>query len=97
MKKYLWVLALALVISALSAGSVAADSSHKLQDQAFLNALAQQVKAPVSPVFVLSDNPLPGPPAVCSFCTTDTDCWATCPGGEGSSYCDRIRHKCLPF
>jgi hypothetical protein len=95
MKKYLRVLAFAMVISTLSAGSIAADSSHAQQDQAFLNSLAQQVKAPVSPVLVLSENPLPAPPSVCLSCNTDTQCWATCPGGAGSSYC--YRHKCLPF
>ena len=98
MKKYLWVMALALVFSAAFAGTVAAESSHAQQDQAFLSGLAQQTQAPMSPVLA-SAPPAASPLSLCSttYCTWDSDCWAACPGGDGSSYCDRLRHKCLPY
>jgi hypothetical protein len=93
MKKYLWVVA--LVISSLFAGSVAADSSHAQQDQAFLKELAQQVKVPMLPMSVAPEQdhlPLPSP-ALCNqvSCTANFQCQAPCPGG---GYCDRFLKKC---
>jgi hypothetical protein len=94
MKKYLWILALALVISSRFAGSLAADSSHARQDQAFLDGLAQQARAPMSAVLV----PAPSVKSLCSVtrCNSNPTCWAVCPGGAGSSYCDVVQHKCFP-
>jgi hypothetical protein len=95
MKKYLWVMALALVLSAAFAGTAAAESSHAQQDQAFLQGLTQQAQAPMS---LAAAPPQILPLSFCSgYCTGAADCWAVCPGGPGSSYCDRFRHQCLPY
>jgi hypothetical protein len=32
-----------------------------------------------------------------TWCNFDSDCYAACPGGEGSSYCNRLQHKCYPY
>jgi hypothetical protein len=98
MKKYLWVLALALVISALSASSLAAESSHAQQDQAFLSSLAQQVLTPVSLVLAAAPPALLAPPANCINlnCAVDSNCWPYC-GGPDAVYCDRARHVCIPY
>ena len=100
MKKYLWVLALALVISSLSAGSVSADSSHQQQDQAFLSSLAHQaLLSPAAPVPAAAPPPELAPPASCVnlACEKDSDCWPYC-GGEGSSYCSWGAYKrCVPY
>ena len=32
-----------------------------------------------------------------TYCNIDTDCWAACPGGAGSSYCYRAQHECYPY
>jgi hypothetical protein len=100
MKKYLWLVV--LVLASSFAGSVAADTAHVQQDQAFLHQLVQSispVQVPMSPV--LADSPAPfAPPAVyCSgfYCNTDTDCWTHCIGGEGASYCNRALHDCYPY
>jgi hypothetical protein len=91
MKKYPWV-ALVLVISSLFAGSVAADSSHAQQDQAFLQELAQQAKLPMSVAPEQDQLPLPSP-ALCNqvSCTANFQCQTPCPGG---GYCDRFLKKC---
>ena len=99
MKKYLWVLALALVISSLSAGSLAADSSHAQQDQAFLGELSQSI-SPAAPVLTAAPPAVLAPPAagcVNLGCAKDSDCWPYC-GGEGSSYCSHnFIRKCVPY
>lgn len=92
MKKYLWVVA--LVLSSLFAGSVAADSSHAQQDQAFLQELAQQAKLPMSVAVAPEQDQLPLPTlALCNqvSCTANYQCQTPCPGG---GYCDRFTKKC---
>jgi hypothetical protein len=93
MKKYLWVVAL-VVLSSLFAGSVAADSSHAQQDQAFLQQLAQPAKAPMT-VFASPEQEQPpvAAPALCNqvSCTANFQCQTPCPGG---GYCDRFLKKC---
>ncbi|MDP9122730.1 MAG: hypothetical protein M3O15_15395 [Acidobacteriota bacterium] len=93
MKKNLWVMV--LVLSSLFAGTVAAESSRSQQDQVFFNQLVQQAKAPMSAVLV----PAPSVKSLCSVtrCNSSSTCWAVCPGGVGSSYCDVRQHECYPF
>lgn len=94
MKKYPWVLA--LLLSSLFVGSVAADSSHAQQDQAFLQQLSQQAQAPASPV--------PGEAPVFAAvhgscirlnCRVDSDCWPYC-GGPDAVFCNSL-HFCNPY
>jgi hypothetical protein len=95
MKKYLWVVVLAL--SSLSAGTVAADNSHAQQDQVFLDELAQQAKAaPMSPVLAESPSPF-APLSVCNGagCNSTRDCNIAC-GEPGLAYCD-ASHQCRPL
>lgn len=95
MKKYLWGVALTLVISSISAGNLAADPSLTQQDQAFLNSLAQQV-APASPDLT-PPKPLPAGSCINLHCGQDSDCWPHC-GGEGNSYCSNtFIRKCVPY
>lgn len=96
MKKVLWVLVLALMVSSLFAGSLMADTSHAQQDQAFLSSLAQ---TPISPVLAAAPPEVLAPPASCInlACSKDSDCWPYC-GGEGSSYCSHnFIRKCVPY
>jgi len=92
MKKYLWVMAL-VVLSSWFAGSVAADSSHAQQDQAFLQQLAQPA-APM-PVFVSPEQEQPpiAAPALCNqvSCTANFQCQTPCPG---CGYCDPSTRRC---
>lgn len=95
MKKYLGVLALALVVSSIPAVSFAADSSCTQQD-AFLVSLAQQEQEPTLPF--LADAPPPVLPAGSCInlnCWRDSDCWPHC-GGEFGSYCSST-HWCVPY
>lgn len=32
-----------------------------------------------------------------TWCNVPSDCYAACPGGAGSSYCDRVHHECYPY
>jgi hypothetical protein len=94
MKKYLWVMA--LVLSSLVAGTVAADSSRAQQDQAFLNELARPATAPVSPVEVKT----PLLPALgvirCqdTYCQVDANCNVSC---YNSGFCNRGTNRCVPY
>lgn len=98
MRKYLWLVALALVVSSISVGSLAADPSLAQQDQAFLNSLAQQEQAPASPDLAgAPPKPLPAAGCVNLGCRQDSDCWPHC-GGVGSSYCSHnFIRKCIPY
>lgn len=100
MRKYLWVVALALVVSSISAESFAADSSLAQQDQAFLNSLAQQDQEPQKPVSPARvEAPPPALPAACInlHCGQDSDCWPHC-GGVGASYCAHsFPRRCVPY
>jgi len=101
MKKYLWVLVLALVVSSLSAGRLAADPARAQQDHAFLTSLAQPAApAPVSPILAADPPEILAPPAagcVNLGCSKDSDCWPYC-GGEGSSYCSHnFIRTCVPY
>jgi hypothetical protein len=98
MKKYLWVVALvlsSLVASSLFAGTVPTDSTRAQQDQAFLNTLAGQAKAPMSPVLVKT--PLPVLEVIrCpdAYCRIDTDCDVAC---YNSGFCNRALNRCVPY
>jgi hypothetical protein len=98
MKKYLWVVALvlsSLVASSLFAGTVPADSSRAHQDQAFLNQLAGQTKAPMSPVLVKA--PLPVLSVIrCqdTYCQIDANCNVSC---YNSGYCNKGLNRCVPY
>lgn len=97
MKKYLCLVA--LVLATLTAATVSADGSPTPQDQAFVQGLAQQAKAPESPVLA-EDCPAPQAANVyCQgvYCTQDNDCWTYCIGGVGASYCNRGLHNCVPY
>jgi hypothetical protein len=97
MRKYLWLVA--LIAASLSAATVAADGSPTQQDLAFVQELAQQAKAPESPVLA-DDCPAPLAANVyCQgvYCNIDQDCWAYCIGGVGASYCNRGLHNCVPY
>lgn len=96
MKKHVWVMALA--ISALFVGMVAADSARSAQDQAFLSELAQlgkapQPQAPVSSSVLTEPVIFPSGPALCNqvSCKSNIDCQTPCPGG---GYCDRLVRRC---
>lgn len=94
MKRYLGVLALALVFSSISAVSFAADTSRVQQDATFLKSLAQQTQAPDLPALA----PLKAVPAgscINLHCEQDSSCWPHC-GGEGASYCSS-NHRCVPY
>lgn len=96
MKKCLWVVALALVVSSVPAGLFAADPSIAQQDQVFLKNLAQQAQEPVTPG--LSEAPVKALPAGSCInlnCWRDSDCWPHC-GGEGASFCS-ANHWCVPY
>ena len=99
MKKSLWVV---LIFTSLSAATAAADgssSSTQQDDQAFVQELAQQAKAPEAPVLA-DDCPVPLAANVyCQgvYCNIDQDCWAYCIGGVGASYCNRGLHNCVPY
>jgi hypothetical protein len=100
MKKYLWVLVLALAVSSLSVGPVAADGSNAKQDQAFLTELSQQ-SAVVTGCAASTDRSSLGAVVtnvVCTNvpCTKASDCYAYC-GGQGSNYCNWSTHRCVPF
>jgi len=90
MKKCLLVVA--LVMASLCARNVAADSSHAAQDQAFLNQLAQQAEAPMTPA--AAQVPLkPGTALLLcnqTSCRYHSDCQVACPGG---GYCQTTK-KC---
>ena len=97
MKKHIWVMA--LVISALFVGVVAADGPRSAQDQAFLSQLAKQLKAPQAQAPVsasaFTDDPVsfPSGPALCNqvSCRSAFDCRIACPGG---GYCDSFSKHC---
>jgi hypothetical protein len=55
--------------------------------------------APTAPGY-LAKKPSPvASPSLCqgTYCLRDSDCYAACPGGVGSSYCDRRQHECYPY
>ena len=96
MRKY--VLAIALSLSFLTAATAVAENPGDLQDEAFLQELAQQEQAPVTPAL---DGAL-APVAVYEYCPgiqcfVDADCHYWCPGGVGGSYCNRALRKCFPY
>jgi hypothetical protein len=103
MKMHRWVMALVLV--SLCTGALAAETPNTSRDQAILDQLAQSActapTAAAAPLATGLENVLmpPARPLTCAgtFCTKDTDCYAACPGGLGSSYCDRTQHRCFPF
>ncbi len=101
MKKYLWVLALALVVSAVSVSGLSADTSRAQQDQAFVSSLAQPAAAPApaSPILAEAPPAILAPPASCVRlnCSQDSDCWPYC-GGPDSSYCGYGAYRfCVPY
>ena len=51
-----------------------------------------------SPVQAGNLSPL-APLSLCpgTWCNVASDCYAACPGGAGSSYCNRLQHKCYPY
>jgi hypothetical protein len=101
MKKSLWMAGLMLSMLFAATAAQAADSPQlpqDPQDQAFVQQLAQQNEAPA--VSLPSDCPTAIEAATfCSgvYCTQDGDCWDRCPGGVGSSYCNRFQHQCYPY
>ncbi|HTQ81421.1 MAG TPA: hypothetical protein VMM92_15590 [Thermoanaerobaculia bacterium] len=98
MKKYLWVLVLALVVSSIPASSFAS-TSHTQQDQAFLSSLAKAVQAPVTPILAADPPEILAPPASCVnlACSKDSDCWPYC-GGPDASYCSYgVYRRCVPY
>jgi hypothetical protein len=84
MKKCLLVVA--LILASLCARTVAADSSHAEQDQAFLNQLAQQANEPMTPAAAEAPLKLAPSRVLCNqtSCRFDSDCDVACPGG---GYC----------
>jgi hypothetical protein len=96
MKKYLGILALALVVSSVSAVGFAADTSCAQENGAFLTSLAQPAQEPTLPF--LAEVPPPALPAGSCInlnCWRDSDCWPHC-GGEFGSYCSST-HWCTPY
>lgn len=94
MKKYLRVLALALVAASISAASYAADLSRAQQDDTFLKSLAQQTQEPALPALA-PPKALPAAGCIRLNCEHDWQCWPHC-GGEGASYCSS-NHWCIPY
>jgi hypothetical protein len=98
MKKYLWVSG--LVLSSLLAGTVAAGSSPAQQQRQQQGlASGQQSNAPrsLAPSPILTASPSAARLCQGTYCRFDSDCYAACPGGEGSSYCDPRQHECYPY
>lgn len=101
MRKSLWAIALLFVsLTAANVSSAAADDSGALQDQVFVQALAQQeqAQAPEAPALGNCQEPV----AAAVFCSgiqcfQDSDCWTWCPGGVGASYCNRGTRACWPY
>ena len=99
MRKVVWALALALVVSSLPAVSFAADipcDQQAQQEDTFLNSLAQQVQEPAAPALAeATPKPLPAGSCINLNCWRDSDCWPHC-GGEFGSYCS-ANHWCTPY
>jgi hypothetical protein len=102
MKKSLWMAGLILSTFFVATAAQAADSPQlpqDLQDQAFVQQLAQQNEAPAPP----AEGDCPTATAIAAvycpgvYCTQDGDCWDHCIGGVGSSYCNRFQHQCYPY
>jgi hypothetical protein len=96
MRKVLWGLALALVVSSVPAVSFAADATCAQQQDAFLASLDQPVQQPAAPA--LDDAPPPALPAgscINLHCEQDSNCWPHC-GGPYGSYCS-TNHWCTPY
>lgn len=96
MKKRLWLVVLALMVSSISTVGFAADTSCVQQDDAFVKSLAQQPQEQALPL--LADAPPPVRPAGSCInlnCWRDSDCWPHC-GGEFGSYCSAT-HWCVPY
>jgi hypothetical protein len=93
-KKSLCAVALALL--SLCALPVAADSPRAQEDQAFLASLSQEAEAPAP---ALPEGLSPAALALCigAWCNSNLDCYSVCPGGAGSSYCNRVQHRCYPY
>lgn len=99
MRKAVWVLALALMVS-LPAVSFAADipcaQQQAQQDDTFLQSLAQPAQEPTPPALAeATPKPLPAGSCIRLNCWYDSDCWPHC-GGEFGSYCS-ANHWCTPY
>lgn len=95
MKRYLGVLALALVFSSISTVGFAADISRAQQDDTFLKGLAEQAQAPISSPALAPPKALPAAGCIRLNCAHDWQCWPHC-GGEGASYCSS-NNWCIPY
>ena len=95
MKRYLGVLALALVFSSISAVGFAADLSRAQQDDTFLKGLAEQAQAPISSPVLAPPKAISAGSCIRLHCEQDSSCWPHC-GGEGQSYCSS-NNWCIPY